>query len=59
MMSYVLLIEYTSNYLCIYLLNLFYVSQLISLAWENNGEINELELTCLFSRPIKVSQFAI
>lgn len=59
MMSYVLLIEYISNYLCISLLNLFYVSQLISLAWENNRQINESNLTCLFSRSIKVRQFAI
>lgn len=58
-MIYVLLIEYIHNYLYISLLNLFYVSHVISLAWEDKREINELRFTCLFSRPIKVKEFAM
>lgn len=58
-MIYVLLIEYIYNYLYISLLNLFCVSQLISLAWEDNREINESRFICLFSRPIKVKGFAM
>lgn len=59
MMIYVLLIEYIHYYLYISLLNLFYISQLILLACEDNRKINELRFICLFSRPIKGKEFAM